>query len=178
MAASHSIIYMCTRALHSFISRLLKATSTPFIQPNHGLPRTRPTLTSAINTLLAILYSSILCSTLLSCSLSIPALSIPIIRDILNTLFKHFISSTFTFLLSAFPILHSSTPYNAVLQSLLHIDPYSNLSPILYCPAHFSAPHLYLSFILCATSPFTSSTSIRCCHLRSQVLKTIQRFVI
>ena len=61
---------ICTRALHSFLSNahyraaftviplLPKATFTPSIQPNLGLSRTRPP--SAINTLLAIRYSSIL----------------------------------------------------------------------------------------------------------------------
>ena len=37
-----------------------KATFIPSIQPNLGLPHIRPPLTSAINTLLAIRYSSIL----------------------------------------------------------------------------------------------------------------------
>ena len=71
------LIQLCmyTRALHSFrsfrvlthsfpifraIPLLTKATFTPSIQPNLGLPRTRPPLTSAINTLLTIRYSSIL----------------------------------------------------------------------------------------------------------------------
>ena len=66
LAAWNSFSYICTRALHSFRSfahcraastviRLLpKATFTPSIHPNFGLPRTRPSLTSAINTLLAI----------------------------------------------------------------------------------------------------------------------------
>ena len=69
---TQSVTYVCTRALHSFLSSahcraaytvipLLppKATFTPSIQPNLGLPRIRPQLTSAINTLLAIRYSSI-----------------------------------------------------------------------------------------------------------------------
>ena len=66
----NSFSYLCTRALHSFwsfahccsasniIPLLYKATFTPFIQPDHSLPRTHPPLTSAINTLLAIRYSS------------------------------------------------------------------------------------------------------------------------
>ena len=69
---THSVTYICTRDLHSFLSfvhcraastvipLLPKATFTPFIQPNLGLPRTRPPLTSAITTILAIRYSSIL----------------------------------------------------------------------------------------------------------------------
>ena len=72
MAAWNSFSYICTSALHSFrsfancraastvIPLLPKATFTPSIQPKVGLPRTRPPLTSAINTLLAIRYSSIL----------------------------------------------------------------------------------------------------------------------
>ena len=67
-----SFSYICTRALYScrsfahwraastVIILLPKATFTPSILPNLGIPRTRPLLTSAINTLLAIRYSSIL----------------------------------------------------------------------------------------------------------------------
>ena len=66
MAACNSFNYICTRALRSLrsfehcraastvIPQLPKATFTPSIQPNLGIPRTRPPLTSAINTLLAI----------------------------------------------------------------------------------------------------------------------------
>ena len=71
---THSVSHMhqCTMALHSFrsfahcraastaISLLPMASFTLSIQPNLGLPHTRPPLTSAINTLLAIRYSSIL----------------------------------------------------------------------------------------------------------------------
>ena len=72
MARWNSFSYICTRALHSFrsfalcratstvIPLLPKATFIPSIQPNLGLPGTRPSLTSAINTLLAMRYSSIL----------------------------------------------------------------------------------------------------------------------
>ena len=63
----NSIIYICTRALHSFlsfshcrtdsiaISLLPEAIFMPSIQHNLGLPRPRPPLTSAISTLLAII---------------------------------------------------------------------------------------------------------------------------
>ena len=100
MAALNSFSYICTRALHAFrslahcraastvIPLLPKATFTPSIQPNPRLPLTRPPLTSAINTLLAIRYSSILStcpnhlntlwSALLANSLSIPALLAPL----------------------------------------------------------------------------------------------------
>ena len=115
----NSFSYICTRALHSIrsfahwyaastvIPLLPKATFTPSIQPNLGLPRTRPPLTSAINTLLAIRYSFILStcpnhlntlwSALLANSFSIPALlrtSILSIRDTPTKLLKHFISRT------------------------------------------------------------------------------------
>ena len=95
ITARNSFSYTCTRALHSFrsfthcrsastiIPLLPKATFTPSIQPNLSHPRTRPPLTSVINTLLAIRYSSILSiwanhlntlwSALLSKYLSIPA---------------------------------------------------------------------------------------------------------
>ena len=71
IATFNSINYICTRALYSFpsfvhshaastvIRMLPKATFTPSIQPTLGLPHTRP-LTSAINTLLAMRYSTIL----------------------------------------------------------------------------------------------------------------------
>ena len=96
MAAWNSFSYICTRALHSFrsfahwraaftvIPLLPKATFTPSIQLILGVPRTRPSLTSVINTLQAIWYSSnlstcpnhlkTLWSALLANSISIPAL--------------------------------------------------------------------------------------------------------
>ena len=96
MAAWNSFSYICTRALHAFrslsqslaaftvIPLLPTATFTPSIQPNLGLPRTRPPLTSAINTILAKRYSyilstcpnhlNILWSALLANSISSPAL--------------------------------------------------------------------------------------------------------
>ena len=64
MASWNSFSYICTMALLSFrsfahrraastvIPLSPKATFTPSIQPNLGLPRTRPPLTSASNTLL------------------------------------------------------------------------------------------------------------------------------
>ena len=96
MAVWNSFSYICTRALYAFLTvvhccaastvipMLPKATFTPSIQPNLGLPHTRPPLTSAISTLLAIWYSFILStcpnhlntlwSALHANSLSIPAL--------------------------------------------------------------------------------------------------------
>ena len=141
MAEWDSFSYICPRALHSFrsfmhwravytvILLLPKATFTPSIQPNLGLLCTRPPLTSGINTLLAIPYSSILStcpnlldtlwSALLASSLSIPALirissfSTTAIRDTPTKHLKHFISRTFTFLLSALLIPHAFAPSNA-----------------------------------------------------------------
>ena len=69
MAAWNSFSYLWTRDLHAFLSfarcraastvipLLPKPTSTPSIQPNLAVPRTRSPLPSAINTLLAIRYS-------------------------------------------------------------------------------------------------------------------------
>ena len=123
MAALNSFSYICTRALQAIqsfahcraastvIPLLPNATFTPSFQPNLGLPRTRPPLTSAINILLAIRYSSIqdTPTKLLKCFIS--SLSI---RDTPTKLLKRFISRTFTFLLSALLIPHASAPYNAV----------------------------------------------------------------
>ena len=69
---THSVTYVPGLSTLSDLSRidvqppctviplLPKATLTPCIQPNLGLPRTRRPLTSSNNTLLAIQYSSIL----------------------------------------------------------------------------------------------------------------------
>ena len=132
---THSWRYISTRALRSFrsfthchiasivIPLLPKSTFTPSIRPNLGLPRTRPPLTSPINTLLDIRYSSILStcpnhlhtlrSALLANSLSIPALLhtssfLLYPFETLQSHFSHFISRTFTFLTSALLILHAS----------------------------------------------------------------------
>ena len=69
---THSVTYAPGLSTISYLSRIvehpppsflfcpIKATFTPSIQPDLGLPRTRPPFTSAIYTLLAIRYSSIL----------------------------------------------------------------------------------------------------------------------
>ena len=169
----NSIIYLCTKALHSLISLAhissrcqINATFTPSIQPNLGLPRARSPLTFAINTLLAIQYSSILSaspndlnilwSTLLASSLSIFQLFyaavciFPTLSICYNTtkLLKHFISRTFIFLLSSFLIPLVCAPYNAVgtikvhwVLLLHHIGTSSHLSLILHYSIHFSALH-------------------------------------
>ena len=142
LAAYNSIIYISTRALHSFLSfahcgaastvilLLPKATFTPSIQQNLGLPHTHPLLSSAINTSLAIRYSSIFYtwpnhlnthwSILLVNSHSIPALLCTSsfltlsIRDSQTKLLKHFISRRFTFLLTILLIPLAYAPYNAI----------------------------------------------------------------
>ena len=123
-----------------------------------------------MNTFLDIRYSSILStspnhlntlwSALLANSLSIPALLRTSsfltlsIRDAPTKLLKHFISRTFTFLLSALLIPHASAPCNAVCS----ITPsYGHFLAVLPSPlllsTLFSSPHaLYPSFILCTTS--------------------------
>ena len=157
MDAWNSIIYICT-----VISLLPKATFTPSNQPNLGLPCTRSLLTSAINTLLAIRYSSILStcpnhpnilwSTQFANSLRIPALL-----------------STLSFL--AISIRDSST------KLLNHISHEHSLS----FSQHFSYPlpllHTMplvklLRHIIQSVDHIPFTSSIRC-HLRSQVLKTI-----
>ena len=148
MAAWNSFSYKCTRALHSF--RSFTQPPPSFLccprppshhsssQPNLGLPRTRPPLISAINTLLDILYTSILStfpthlntlwSALLANSLSIQALlcTSPFltlsIRDTRTKFLKHFI----------FPS-----------------------SPVFYCSAHFSALQtLFTPRSFCVPYPF------------------------
>ena len=177
MATWNSFSYMFSRVLHSFLSfdhgrtassiihLLPKATFTPSFQPNLGLPHTRPPLTSAIYTFLAIRYSSILSTypnhlntirtTIFANSLSILCLirtySLPTL-SILDTKIKllehlsqeHSLSFSQHFSYPMF--LLRITP---LVQLLLHIDTSWPLSQIPYCSPHFSA--LYPSFILCNT---------------------------
>ena len=160
------ISYICTRVFHSFpyfthcceaytiIPQLPKATFTTSIQQNLGLPHTHPPLTSAINSLLAMWYSTTwpsnlytLWSALLTNSLLLALLHSTILR-------KHFISRIFTFRLSALLILHASFPYMTFVQFLLHIDISWPLSLILYCSAHYSTlPTLYTPNSFCAPHP-------------------------
>ena len=103
---------------------------------------------------------SILWSALLANSLSIPALLRTSsfltlsIRDTPTKLLKHFISRTFTFLLSELLIPHTSAPSNAVgtiTPSYRHFLAFIP-NPLLLRTL-FSAPQaLYPSFILCTTS--------------------------
>ena len=151
MAAWNSFSYICTKALDSFrsfahcraastvITLLPKATFTPCIQPNYlGLPRTHPPLTSTINTLLAIRYSSILSHAqtisipsdllysltpfLIQLSYATSSFLTLSIRDTPTKLLKQFISRTFTFLLSALLIPMSLIRTTPLVQWLLHID--------------------------------------------------------
>ena len=203
MATWNSFSYICTRALHSFrslahcraasvISLLPKATFTPSIQPNLGLPRTRPPLTSAINTHLAIRYSSIVStcpnhlnthwSALLANSLYVPALLRTSsfltlsIRDTPRKLLVHLISRTFTFLL----IPHASASYNAVgtiTFSYRHFLAYIH-NPLLLRTTFQRSPSSIPLIHSVYHIPFTSSIS---CHLRSQELISIhflQQFTI
>ena len=123
-------IFRHCRAASTVNPQLTKATYTPSMQPNLGLPRTRPPLTSAINTLLTIRYSSTIStypnqlitfwSALLANCLSIPALLWSYsfltlsIRDTPTNLLKHLITRTLTFLLSALLIKHASAVYTIV----------------------------------------------------------------
>ena len=152
----------------STVIPLLPKTLTPSIEPNFGQPRTQPPLTFAINTLLATQYSSVLftCpnhlnnlwSTLLASSIYIPALLYALIltksiRYTPTKLLKHFITRTFTILLSALLILHACAPYNVKL--FLHLDRhffafiYNRLLLSTFLNA---ANFVYPSFILCATT--------------------------
>ena len=109
MAVWNSIIsFICTRALHSFISfahcsasstvipLLPKDTFTPSIQPNLGLPRSRSPLTSANNILLAIRYSSFLftCPNILKTLWSALLANSLSITDILRTSSLIFINNS------------------------------------------------------------------------------------
>ena len=95
-------------------------------------------------------------------------LFIPILYPFVNKLVKHFISTTFTFLLSALLIPHASVPYNtvgAIQIALLGLYPQSIAQhtfqrSLRYIPMIDFVYHI----------PFTSSTS---CHLRRKLLKSI-----
>ena len=119
----HTHLSSYTRHLLLDISN--KATFTPYSQPNLGVPHSHHPLTSAINTLLAILDSSILSTFPIhlntTCQISL-YLSFSMHLFIHNYPFvtlppnfsRRFISRTFTFLFSALLIPHDSAPYNAI----------------------------------------------------------------
>ena len=93
-----------------------------------------------------------------------PFLTLPI-RDTHSKLLKHFISRTFTFLLSTLLIPHASAYYNVVnlLRLLLHIDTSLHLSLIIYCSARFQGTPCFIPlFHLCTTTlarPPSAATS-------------------
>ena len=159
-----------TRSLHrhSFVVQGHLHTVHPAYPQSPSYP---PPLTSANITLLAIRYSSILSTcpnhlntlwtALLANSLSILAvlrtssfLTLSI-RDTPTKFLKHFISRTFTFLLSALLIPHASAPYNAagtITPSYRHFMAFIP-SPLLLSTL-FSAPHaLYTHDSFCVPHP-------------------------
>ena len=105
-------------AASTVISLLPKATFTPSIKPNLNLPRTRPPLPSAFNTLLAIRYSSILStcpnhlntlrSALLANSLSIPAPAHLFISNSIHSRYSNQTSQTLHLKYIHFPSLSTS----------------------------------------------------------------------
>ena len=85
------------------------------------------------------------------------------IRDIPTKLLKHFISRTFTFLLSALLIPHASAPYNAVgtitpSYTLLGFNPQSSIAQDTFHRSPSSIPLIHSVY----HNPFLSSI---CCHL-------------
>ena len=147
-----SFAHCCAASL--VIPLLPKAIFTPSIQPNLGLPHTRPPLTSAINTLLAIRYSSILStclnhlntlwSALLDNSLSIPALlrtssfltlSVTLQPSFSDTSSQEHSLSFSQYFSYPMPLLRT-TP---LVQLHLRIDTSWPLFLILYCSGHFLA---------------------------------------
>ena len=169
------------RAIFTVIPNLANPTFAPSIQPNLGIPLIRPPLISAINILLATYpnHLNTLWSTILLNSISILVLLSTFsflslsIRDTPTKLLEHFISRTFTFLLSALLIPHVTAQYTTPLgiQLLIHIDTYFNLSPLPYWSAHFSQLPYFIPHIH-SVNHITFTSSIRC-HLRLLVLKII-----
>ena len=141
------------RAAYKVIPRLPNATFTPSIQANLGLPRTNPPLTSAINTFLAIRYSSILStcpnhlnplwSALLANSLSIPALLHTSSFLTLHSRHSNQTSQTRHLKNIHFPSLSTSHTQCLCSNIVGTITPsyrhFLALSPIFYCSGHFSA---------------------------------------
>ena len=140
-------------AVSTVIPLLPKATFTPSIQPNLGLPRTRPPPTSSINTLLAIRYSLILSTYPNFSTLSDPLYSptpflfqlfytprnsklYPMNRETTNKLLKHFLSRTITFFSQHFsyptPLLRTAP----LVQLLLRIYPQSSIAINRYPSKH------------------------------------------
>ena len=182
MSKRNSFSYICTRALHSFrsfthwhaastvIPPLPKATFSPSMQPNLGLPRIRPPLTSAINALLAIRYWFILSTfqnhlnTHLSASLANSPFLFQLSFAPLHSKLYSFVTlkPNFSNTSSQEPSLsisqHFSYPMHLLrtkqLVLLIHINISWPLSPILYCSAHLSSlPTLYILHSFCVPHP-------------------------
>ena len=158
-----SPLFPIFRALSRSLHRHSCCRSPP---SHHPSSLTTVFLVLALNTLLTILYLSILSTcpnylntlrtTLLANYLSFPALlrtsSIPILsnRDTPTKLLKHFISRTFTFLLPALLIPHASAPYKAVgtitpsYKHFLAFIPNDLLLRTLFSALHAQYPSLIL----------------------------------
>ena len=114
-------------------------------------------------------------STILDNSLSIPALLRTTlflltlsIRDTQTKCLTHFISRTFTLLLTALYILYTSVPLIKLLLQKRHF--FTFIPNPLMCSTLFSTPNTLYTSIHCGYHiPYTTSIH---CHLRTQVLKT------
>ena len=181
MAAWNSIIYLCSKTLHSFLSLAhfrshhrhpsaaqghlhtfhpTKPWSAPY-PPSAYFCRLHPSSQTALIHSLHVskpfqysdpLYSPIpspIPARLCNCSF----LTLPI-RGTPTKLLKHFISSTFTFLLSEFLMPLASAPYNTVGTITPSYRHFFALIPnhLLHSTLSRAPYDLYPSFILCTTS--------------------------
>ena len=198
MAAWNSFSYTCRRALHSFwsfaqcrpastvIALLPKVTFTSSIQPNLGLHRTRPPLTSAINTLLGRRYqlfphAKTISNSLIGSTRLLPLYSRSHTHLIIhNSIHSWHSNQTYqTLHLKDIPFPSLSTSYTPCICSIqrrwcnysvicrLHgLHPQSSIAQHTLQRAPCSIPLINSVHHI----PFTSSII---CHLRPQVLKTI-----
>ena len=99
------------------------------------------------------------------------------IRVTPTKLLRHFISRTFTFLLSALHIPNALAPYNAVGTIIpSYIDTSWTLFPVLYCSAHFTAlPTLYTNHSFCVPHPIHILHQL---PLATPVTKTIHLLIL
>ena len=161
-----------SRSLHSHSSEVQNY-FTPSIQPNLGLPRTRSPVSLAINSCLAIPYSSIRSrypNQLNTLLYTLITNSLPIQAGLRTSLFPTIDSWYYTKNIHFYFFSHSHTPCHYSIQR--HWYTYSSYRhylafiPILYYSAHFSGhPTIHSLHHI----HFTSSI---CCHLRPQVPKT------
>ena len=149
-----------------------QATFTPSIQPNVGLPRTRPPLNSAVNNRPfspRVQTISILSDPLYSLVLFLIELFYSTLTKLLKKLnFKNIHFPSLSLL-----IPHASAPYNAVCTITLSYRHFFSFFPnplLLSTPIAHSPRFIPLIYFLYETV-FTSSI---CCHLRPHVLKTMQ----